>query len=235
MITVSHIDTATTDPAAPRVYHDLQAMTDKDGRFTFNRVPAGRASVSLQVKLTERTTSFSQTQQIEVTAGQTTEANIGGLGRPIIGRVNVPADLAAKIDWPAGQSSFFTKIANPPTPAGWETMDPAAQQKWRAQFRQSPEGRAYEQQLAARKSFTMKVGPDGKFRTEDVPAGVYQVIVVLNGVSHNELRMGGPPLATATTEFTVPEISGGRSEEPLDIGVIEAKPVAPPIAPRAPK
>src|SRR5206468_2685131 len=68
-ITVSHIDTTPADPAAPRVYHDLQAMTDKDGRFTFNRVPAGRASVSLQVKLTERTTSYTQTQQIDVTAG----------------------------------------------------------------------------------------------------------------------------------------------------------------------
>jgi len=90
-------------------------------------------------------------------------------------------------------------------------------------------------QGAARKSFTIKVAPDGRFRTEDVPPGVYQVIVVLNGVSHNELRMGGAPLATATSEFTVPEIPGGRSDEPLDIGVIEAKPVAQPIAPAAPK
>lgn len=235
MMTVSHIDGApAADPAAPRVYHDLQAMTDKDGRFTFNRVPAGPASVSLQVKLNERMTSYSNTQQIEVTPGKTTEVNIGGQGRPIVGRVNVPPDLAAKIDWPAGQSSFFTKIASPPLPAGWQTMEPAAREKWMTQFKQSPEGRAYEQQLAARRSFTMKVGSDGKFRTDDVPAGVYQVIVVLNGVSHNELRMGGQALATATTQFTVPEIPGGRSDEPLDIGVIETKPVQP-IAPAAPK
>jgi hypothetical protein len=233
MITVSHND-APGDRTAPRIYYDLQAMTDKDGRFTVNRVPAGRASVSLQVKLTEHTTSYSQTQQIDVTSGQTTEVNIGGQGRPIVGRVNVPADLASKIDWPAGQSSFFTKIANPPLPAGWETMEPAAREKWMTQFKQSPEGRAYEQQLVARRSFTMKVGPNGKFRTDDVPAGVYQVIVVLNGVSHNELRMGGQALATATTQFTVPEIPGGRSDEPLDIGVIETKPVQP-IAPSAPK
>jgi hypothetical protein len=46
--------------------------------------------------------------------------------------------------------------------------------------------------------------------------------------------MGGQAVATATTEFTVPEIPGGRSDQPLDIGVIETKPVQP-IAPTAPK
>jgi peroxiredoxin len=35
----------------------------------------------------------------------------------------------------------------------------------------------------------------------------------------------GEPLATATHEFEVPEIPGGRSDEPLDIGTVELKTV----------
>jgi hypothetical protein len=186
------------------------------------------------VKLTANTTGYSQTETIDVAAGKITEINLGGVGRPIVGRIKVPAELAAKIDWGAGQSTFSSKVAQPPLPADWQTMEPAARQKWIAAFQQSPAGRAYEKLQATRKHFTLKVASDGSFRTDDVPAGVYQAIIVLKGTSQNELRIGGEVLATAISEFTVPEMPDGPSDEPLDIGAIDAKPIGPvnPVAPK---
>jgi peroxiredoxin len=39
--------------------------------------------------------------------------------------------------------------------------------------------------------------------------------------SDNQLTFSSPLIAASTHEFTVPEMPGGRSDEPLDIGVIE--------------
>ncbi len=35
----------------------------------------------------------------------------------------------------------------------------------------------------------------------------------------------GPELASIDTEIIVPEIPGGRSDEPLDLGTIELRPI----------
>ncbi len=37
----------------------------------------------------------------------------------------------------------------------------------------------------------------------------------------------GPELASIDTEIVVPEVPGGRSDLPLDIGTIELKPIKP--------
>jgi peroxiredoxin len=55
-----------------------------------------------------------------------------------------------------------------------------------------------------------------------VPAGTYQVTIMA-------FKDGGPtrgamePLAMGTTEFTIPEIPGGRSDDPFDAGKIDVK------------
>ena len=83
--------------------------------------------------------------------------------------------------------------------------------------------------------------PDGTFRIEDVPAGRYVLKLPFEGVSRSS-REGRQAFARA--EVIVPEIPGGRSDEPLDIGAIplEVFPfheprvgeLAPAIAARAP-
>ena len=35
---------------------------------------------------------------------------VDGIGRPVIGRVNVPAELAGKINWTIGNSSINSKV-----------------------------------------------------------------------------------------------------------------------------
>jgi hypothetical protein len=51
---------------------------------------------------------------------------------------------------------------------------------------------------------------DGSFRIEDVPSGVYWL----------RLRVPGLPYGTFIREVIVPEMPGGRSDQPLDLGTI---------------
>jgi peroxiredoxin len=63
---------------------------------------------------------------------------------------------------------------------------------------------------------------DGSFRVEDVEAGTYDLILVVNEPSHDPRGMmpSHLPLGSAHREVIVPPMPGGRSDEPLDLGAI---------------
>jgi hypothetical protein len=231
MLTVSRVEPPRQLTDAPRVYHDLQAQAGQDGRFTFDRVPPGPAQVGVQVKLTENTTTYTQMTPVEVKAGETVDVKIGGQGRPVVGRIVVPDEIKDKADWSRGQASFSTKVAalRPKLPDNWGKMDNAAAQAWLEAWQSSPEGRAQRAAQGRQRHFTLRVNPGGTFRTEDVPPGTYQMMLVLYGTPAGN-QVYGEPIATATHEFTLPEIPGGQSDEPFDVGPVEMKVVPHPKA-----
>lgn len=66
---------------------------------------------------------------------------------------------------------------------------------------------------------------DGAFRFDDVPAGDYQLFIQIKRTPPEPISgIVQPPIATARRDITVPEIPGGRSDDPLDIGVIAVEP-----------
>jgi hypothetical protein len=66
-----------------------------------------------------------------------------------------------------------------------------------------------------------QVERDGSFRIEHVEAGTYELrIVVREGRAG---LLGGEVLATVRREMVVPEMPGGRSDDPLDLGKIALK------------
>jgi hypothetical protein len=73
--------------------------------------------------------------------------------------------------------------------------------------------------MRAERSYAVAVGPDGSFRAEDIPSGTYILTVSL---IPSDTQAGGPtrPDDRPTREIVIPEIPGGRSDDPLDLGII---------------
>jgi peroxiredoxin len=138
--------------------------------------------------------------------------------------VVVPEEIKGNVDWSRGQTSFSTKVDvhRPKLPDNWGEMDDAAKRAWAAAWERTPEGQAQKTAQERRRHFSLRVNPDGTFRTDDVPAGTYQMILVLNGAPSGRQPFG-EPLATATHEFTIPEIPGGQSDEAFDVGEVAMK------------
>ena len=73
------------------------------------------------------------------------------------------------------------------------------------------------------------LGRDGSFRIEDVEAGTYDLVIVVDEPPHNpQDSPSHKALGTARREVIVPEMPGGRSDEPLDLGTIPLVPVKKP-------
>src|SRR5205823_1150002 len=156
----------------------LTANTDKEGRFTLDRGPPGKAAVALGVHTGQSQfgtthSGFTQMQKIDVKAGETAQVTIGGTGRPVVGRVNVPAELTGKFSWADVSASVSSRADfHPPAlPEDYDQMDQAARTKFQQEWAKSPEYQAYRKAMGDRRYFTVKVEPDGSFRCDDVPAG----------------------------------------------------------------
>jgi beta-lactamase regulating signal transducer with metallopeptidase domain/peroxiredoxin/protocatechuate 3,4-dioxygenase beta subunit len=202
-------------------------MADDRGHFVLSKVPPGKPEIAFVVTYGESNgmSGYSWTQRTPVIAesGKTAQVTIGGTGRPLIGHVVAPPELAKKIDWRSGSYWIQTKLHLPGRvlPADWNKMDEQARAKWNEQWSKSPEVVAYGKELEQRKSFAVVVRPDGSFRVEDIPAGTYQFTI--NLTSHEKDTDGLyriQTIASGSQDFTVPPMPGGRSDEPLDIGAV---------------
>jgi len=62
---------------------------------------------------------------------------------------------------------------------------------------------------------------DGTFRAEDIPAGAHCLYVYAYGLATVPRASRGEQIGALTHPFTVPAMPEGRSDEPLDLGVLE--------------
>ncbi|MHC5538375.1 carboxypeptidase regulatory-like domain-containing protein, partial [Singulisphaera rosea] len=177
-----------------------RATTDASGRFVFERALPGKGSVARSIPLGRMRTGYSHSTPVQIRANQTTRVAIGGVGRPLIGRVVMPADRNAPVDWSFGLGSIMTK--------------PSLSQRLG---------------LLATRSYTAKIEPDGTFRTEDVEPGSYTLILSLEAPPSNPNGLGfnNNNLGAARREFDIPTRPGGRSDDPFDLGTIELVPSKP--------
>ena len=65
-------------------------------------------------------------------------------------------------------------------------------------------------------SFPLKA--DGSFCAEDIPAGRYTLHITINGSVATRGNPYDKAIGYYRHEFTVPEMTGGRSDKPLDLG-----------------
>ena len=204
-----------------RITISSKSTVSDDGHFRIEHVVPGSVDVAFYVELASTTTSstygYAQRQKFEAKAGQTARVELGGLGRPVVGRVVVPTALAGQINWTASRYDINSRLHLPGRvlPADWKQMDAKAKAQWEEQWRQSPDVRRYDEELKTRKYYPVKLEPDGSFRVDDVQAGTYDFQVqAYDGSSPLQL------IGSAKQEFTVDPMPGGRSDQPLDIGSI---------------
>ena len=204
--------------AEPSVEFRGHTTAGDDGRFAFERVAVGRVSVGKVVSLGEGMSTTSHREWVDVKPGQRAEVQVGGRGRPVVGRVTFAPAVAAR-PWAVETSVIETIIVDPPMPrkpAGFDAMSEAEQRAWAMETGGARAAEIERGRLAYRSYPLVVDRADGAFRVDDLPAGRYRlrVSVAATGTPQHAL------LGDLRHAFTVPPMPGGRSDEPLDLGVL---------------
>jgi hypothetical protein len=88
---------------SPRFFTDHQAITGPDGRFMFERVIPGTGSIGRRIEFTEDEGATEVTSAFripaEFPAGKTIHIELGGTGRPVVGKLQPPDGFSDKLRW----------------------------------------------------------------------------------------------------------------------------------------
>ncbi len=214
---------------AARARHTCTAVTDARGRFVIERVFPGSGWMGYQIGssgwawLPTDLGNMSHLAHVEVVSGQTTRVDLGGTGRPIVGRVKLPPGVAAqgKVTWNPSYNWVTPKPPSLPMPEDIKRQGPQKRSAWRKAWLKSKVDLGYEDAL---RRYAVVVKPDGTFRVDDVTAGIYTLCLRALKRTKGAPFGLGEEIGRLRHEFVVPEISGGRSDEPLDLGTLTLLP-----------
>jgi hypothetical protein len=198
----------------------VKTQPESDGRFVFPLAPPTELEATLEwPPQPGHEIPWSHPVRFEVQPGATSQIQIGGSGRAVIGRVRIDGVPEGELDFQRDLHRLSSKPSvAPPTfrqmtgATSREEMQAAIeehQERVRA-FWQSEEGRR-----AARESgnYILRFQPDGAFRCDHVPFGTYTL--TFRFTREGSQPWEGTPLAAHTREISVPE-----GIEPLDLGEI---------------
>jgi peroxiredoxin len=196
-----------------------QTRADARGRFALDHVLPGL------VIFARTGPSFggltSDLRWVDIEPGRTVTVDIGGVGRPVVGRVAFPKDVPAP-QFTSGRAILGRAL--PPVPFPPESASWPAERKlaWRVAWDKTAEGDAH---LRSQNRHVGPVASDGSFRVDDVPPGRYRLSVVL------EQRLADAPpeapariAAQASVDVELPRTPGDadRSDEPFRLSPVTA-------------
>jgi hypothetical protein len=209
------------EPTSGRFYKSSQTQTGADGTFHFDRVAPGAMQISRTARQTFPGGGYmnrpTQTETIDVKAGQTLTVQIGGVGRPVIGKLILPAGAGSIKNYMLngnvnGTTSTATSEYPAQMPANIRNGSSAAQEIWMQFFRITPAGQQWSQShpppQPIQRQYWLELGEGNSFRIEDVVPGDYNVFINMN-------PMQGGRLLSQQLQFTMPPVPGGYSAEPL--------------------
>ncbi|OHB75725.1 MAG: hypothetical protein A2Z25_23785 [Planctomycetes bacterium RBG_16_55_9] len=174
------------DQEQPNIEFEYEAPTDESGHFTFPRILPDKGVVARITPLDNGARRFSYHIRVEVKSGETARIQIGGTGRPIVGKIIIPDMIKEIFDWQRTDRSL--RVSSP--------IDPPYI------------------------VLALECAKDGSFRVEDVPAGEYSLYVHAYGPP-TARTFRGERIGELNHAFSVPDMPGGRSDEPLDLGELE--------------
>ena len=198
--------------------------TDDEGRFEFDRVLPGLASVR-----TEETPSRGRgrlrslralEEMVRVESGRETTVVLSAEGREIVGRLTVSGSVA--VDWDHARVTLTSVAAMPrPAPDGKDRRAFGEWAQWFVKWRASPEGQAAWE---ARWSRQALVKADGTFRLQGVPEGHARLTAIAHEpdrlIPHIGIPGPGPELGRAQVEIDVEPDAADR----LDVGEVRLEP-----------
>ncbi len=206
----------------PNIFTHHDVVTDRVGRFVFGRAFPGNGRIGRRISLTvdEGATEVvsSQKVSVELSAGETRQIDLGGAGRPVLGRLMPPTDYADKVHWSFALVNVRADLPPPKAPTTpVEVQDDREKHKaWWESWKRTDEGqawqaayRAFEELRSKSLYITASVDRDGTFRIDDMPAGDYSLRVRSSQHKAGQLM---------DYRFSVPKIDGDRSDQPFDLG-----------------
>jgi peroxiredoxin len=210
-----------SDGNSGRVDYQTTANCDANGHFNFPTLPPGEQMLGLSPG--GRRSETEKWDYVVLDPGQALKMTLGGTGRPVIAHAPMPTTNPS-LSWKSEEGSIvecYVMRAEPPTQSAParkpdETLEQYEQES--IAFGKTPAGRKWH--LSSFQIYG-KLDEDGTVHFNDLEAGQYQLQAHLmrdvTGMRFYE------DVAQADKMFSVPEIPGGRSDEPLDIGQLNVK------------
>jgi hypothetical protein len=197
------------------------ATTDRDGNFTFTRVPTGEYKLYRSQPRINWEETEDHPLPVVVQAGETTTVDYSNAGRVIVGRlVADPAGMS--VNWTNNDDILVLKHPWTEVPrlfAPVRTEDYATSKAFQQagqDFYSDPTLLAH---LREARTYLLAVQPDGAFWAEDIPAGTYElrVRVTKPHSDPNAVVFDDPQndLGSLTREVVVP-----AGDTPYDLGAL---------------
>ena len=195
----------------------FSARSDASGNFIIERVPPGDGRVAIK---DDPETSSILSPSVHVNPGQTVKVQIGGLGRPVTGRLVAPPGLEIR-NW-TNQVSFaqlHTEWDDYHVP---KSLTGSAVERWKLEFEDTDAGRAW---FRDQYSYGVKVDTDGSFTIPEVLPGKYHLFVNVeqgylgSGPASTASRPSEPQIAGTDVKVIVPD-APGSSGVPVDLGEV---------------
>ncbi len=217
-VTVKSMSDRLGNPDVPYVFGTGQVVADAEGRFVLDHVVPGDVRV---FGSKEDLHPWGNGTLIEVRAGETARAELGGQGRSVTARVVTPEGFDPTADYSIYSEFEIQSDRQPiPYPKDLLARRDGSMVTWAKRWWASAVGREYR-----RNWFSLaqaKLRPDGTIRADNIPPGDYRLKLTY---SPDPMRgRSGDRTAFATKQFTIPPIPEGRSEEPFDLGTLHPKP-----------